>query len=325
MAMGVIVDPAFDYPLPLLGINHLDFEFLDHDTQLAMLFGGVLVLGNIQRPQLGSTPFDASVDIFAIAVPGNDRAFDAGGERRDERVRTLPFSTGLNLGYRFTDFQRLSLGYEFRYDAYLRDEAAAEDFLTPSSTATNGASLSYEYSRAGYTIGASVAAYRRATWAPWGRPRGEYDPAQATYRRYQVTASKDFALDAFQRVHVDGAWFGGRTLDRFSMYQFGLFDETRMHGVPSAGVRFPELAMLRASYSFNVFDQYRFDAFLDQAVGRDPRDRSRWLPVTGTGVAVNTRAPFHTILRLDVGKSFLPPAYTSAGSVVVQLQLLKPF
>ena len=324
MAMGVTIDPSFDYPLPIVGINHLDFEFLGGDTQLAMLFGGVLVLGNVQKPRLGSTPFDASIDLFAIAVPGNDQVFGAEAERRGERVRSIPFSTGVNLGYQATDFQRVMLGYEFRYDAYLRDEETAVDFVTPSSTVTNGATLAYEYSRGGYTVGASAGVYRRGSWAPWGPPSEPYDPDEATYRRYQVTASKDFHLDAFQRVHVDGAWFGGEDLDRFSSYQFGLFDKTRMHGVPSAGIRFPELAMVRASYSFNLFDQYRFDAFVDQAFGKDPRDRSHWLPVTGTGVAVHMRAPHHTILRLDVGKSFLPRAYTGAGSVVVQVQLLKP-
>ena len=324
MAMGVTIDPSFDYPLPIVGINHLDFEFLDGDTQLAMLFGGVLVLGNVQKPRLGSTPFDASVDLFAIAVPGNDQVFGADAERRDERVRSIPFSTGVNLGYQVTDFQRVMLGYEFRYDAYLRDEQTAADFVTPSSTATNGATLAYEYSRSGYTVGASAGVYRRGSWARWGRPGEPYDPDEATYRRYQVTVSKDFHLDAFQRVHVDGAWFGGEDLDRFSSYQFGLFDKTRMRGVPSGGIRFQELAMVRASYSFNVFDAYRFDAFVDQAFGRDPQDRSHWRPVTGTGVAVHMRAPRHTILRMEVGKSFLPRAYAGAGSVVVQVQLLKP-
>jgi len=324
LAMGVTIDPSFDYPLPIVGINHLDFEFLDQDTQLALLFGGILVLANVQRPTLGPTPFDASIDLFAIAVPTNDQVFDSTSERRDERVLAVPFSTGVNLGYQFTDFQRVTLGYQFQYDLYRRDEETADDFVIPSSTATNGTSLAYEYSRGGYVVGAAAAVFRRASWAPWGRGDSDYDPAHNTFLRYEITASKDLLFGPFQRVHVDGAWYGGRDLDRFSMYRFGLFDETRMHGVPAAGVRFPELAMFRASYSFNVLEQYRFDAFFDQAVGQDPSDRSRWLPVTGTGVAVSTRAPFQTILRFDVGKSFLPDAYAGAGSLVVELQILKP-
>jgi hypothetical protein len=102
-----------------------------------------------------------------------------------------------------------------------------------------------------------------------------------------------------------------------------LFDATRMHGVPSA-VRFGELAMLRGSYSFNLFDQYRFDLFLDHAIGRAADISNQWMNVTGVGLGLNLRAPRNTILRVDIGKGFLPDIYRGAGSTVVQILLLKP-
>jgi hypothetical protein len=109
------------------------------------------------------------------------------------------------------------------------------------------------------------------------------------------------------------------------MYQFGMFDATRMHGVPSA-VRFSELAMFRGSYSFNLFDQYRLDVFFDQAIGRAPRmdAEGRWRPVTGLGIGINLRAFKGTILRADLGRSVLPAFYRGAGSTVVQVLVLKP-
>ena len=72
------------------------------DSQLALLFGGVLVLGNIQRPKLIG-PIDGSVDFFAIAVPGSDRVYDAGGSREAERVLTWPLSAGGNLGWQYIE------------------------------------------------------------------------------------------------------------------------------------------------------------------------------------------------------------------------------
>jgi len=122
---------------------------------------------------------------------------------------------------------------------------------------------------------------------------------------------------------VNAAYFGGQRLDRFSMYQFGLFDPTRVRGVPSA-VRFSEIGMVRGSYSFNLFEQYRFDLFVDHATGRDPRLDTMWQQVTGTGIRLSLRAPRSTILQLDLGKSFLPDNYNGAGSTVVQILLLKP-
>ena len=136
--------------------------------------------------------------------------------------------------------------------------------------------------------------------------------------------SRDFVLGPFQKIHVDAAWFGGRDLDRLSRYQFGLFDATRIHGVPSSGLRFDDIVMARGGYSFNIFEQYRLDLFLDQAWGRDRTIGADRQAITGIGAAVNVRAPWQTILRADIGKAFLPDRYRGLGSTVVQVMLLKP-
>jgi hypothetical protein len=128
----------------------------------------------------------------------------------------------------------------------------------------------------------------------------------------------------FQKVHLNAAYFGGRRLDRFSRYQFGLFDDTRIHGVPASGIRFDRLGMVRGSYSFNLLDQYRFDVFLDQGWGRDDERGIAWRPLTGTGIALNVRAPWSTIFRADIGKSFLPSEYRGQGSLTAQIMVLKP-
>src|SRR5260370_39080902 len=45
LAVGVLVDPSFDFPLPILGFNYLNFQFLTKDTQVALLFGVILAVG----------------------------------------------------------------------------------------------------------------------------------------------------------------------------------------------------------------------------------------------------------------------------------------
>ena len=170
---------------------------------------------------------------------------------------------------------------------------------------------------------AHATAYWRTTWARWGPEGSSFNPAAKDYTHYDAGVAKDFIFSTFNTIHLNGAYFGGDRLDRVSMYQFGLFDATRMHGVPSA-VRFGELAMLRGSYSFNLFDQYRFDLFLDHAIGRAADISNQWMNVTGVGLGLNLRAPRNTILRVDIGKGFLPDIYRGAGSTVVQILLLKP-
>jgi hypothetical protein len=330
MAMGVTIDPSFAFPLPIFGINYLNFALGGRqDSQLAMLFAGVLAAVNVQRPKIGGTPFDASVDLFVIAVPSSDRVHDAQGEREGERVITWPETTGLNLGWQYTPFQKATFQYQFRFDGYHADTTTVDEFKVPSSIITNGFGGAYEYRRGGYSLVANGAWYERYGWEPWGLP----DPSapgtgletpQRTYVRYSASLSKDLYLGVFQKLHFNGAYFGGKNLDRFSRYQFGLFDDTRIHGVPASGLRFDELAMARGSYTFNIFEQYRIDLFLEQASGRDRTVGPEWQSLTGTGVALNVRAPFGTILRADIGHSFLPARYRGIGSTVVQIMFLKP-
>jgi hypothetical protein len=323
LAIGTTIDPAYAFPLPVVGLDYLNFDVKGTGMQMALLWGGVFVLGNLQVPKLGRTPFDASVDFYGIGVPGTDVRFDSQGERVGERVMTVPASTGLNLGYQMTPYQKLSASYSLRYDAYFHAPDTASDFVLPKSTTTNGIGAGYEYSRDGYQLSASAATFVRGRWAAWG-PAGDEAPSQRTYRRESVGVAKDLLFGPFQSAHVSAAWYGGARMDRFSMYQFGLFDELHMHGVPSAGIRFPELVLVRGAYSFNIFDLYRLDLFLDHAEGRDPNDARIWRPVTGTGVAVTLKTPHRTMLSIDVGKSFIPDLYRGTGSFVLQVMLLRP-
>lgn len=323
LAMGTLLDPSYAFPLPIFGINYLDFEFGSPDTQLALLFAGVLAAGNIQRAKLWRTPFDGSVDFFGIAAPSTDRVFESGKERDEERLLTWPLTVGGNLGWQYTPYQKATMQYQFRLDGFVRERTTAESFRLPSSTTTHGLGAAWELKRGGYSVQANSSWYRRSDWDVWGA-EGADQISNQTYVKYMASLSRDLYIGPFQKLHLNTAYFGGRRLDRFSRYQFGLFDDTRIHGVPASGIRFDDLRIGRAAYSFNLFDQYRFDLFLDQGWGRDRSRTTQWRPLTGLGIAFNVRAPWSTILRADVGKSFLPSEYRGQGSATAQIMLMKP-
>lgn len=323
MAIGTTIDPSFGFPLPILGINYLDFEFGSPDSQLALLFGGVLVLGNIQRPKLIG-PIDGSVDFFAIAAPGTDRVYDAGGPRDAERLLTWPLSGGGNLGWQYTSYQKVQANYQLQFNGFLKDRTTSEDYVVPRSTLTHGIGLGWEYRRSGYSFVTNGMWFGRKEWDAWG-PADALIRTPQTYTKYSASVAKEIYLSLLTKARVNAAYFGGRDLDRFSTYQFGLFDDTKIHGVPAAGVRYDELAMVRGSYSFNAFEQYRFDLFVDRGWGRlRGTGGADWEGLTGIGAAFNLRAPWSTILRAEVGKSFLAPRYRENGSVVAQILFLKP-
>jgi hypothetical protein len=323
LAVGVTIDPSYDYPLPLVGIDYVNFDFLNRGLQFAFLFSGVLGAGNLQKAKIGGTNFDVSVDFYGIAVKNNDQVYDELGERTDERLQSRPVSTGVNLGYQLTDFQKLTLSSHVQYDSFSAskgDTAAA--FVVPVSTATVNGGINYEYRRGGYSFVAGYAYHERGSWKQWGYGV-DFDPATRSYAKYNAGISKDFYFGTFNRIHLNAAYYGGDRLDRFSMYRFGLFDETRMRGIPTAGVRFAELWMARAQYSFNVFDLYRLALYVDHARGRTPSLRD-WQPTTGVGFEANFRGPRTTMLKLGVGKGFLPPLYRGSGSLVIEFMVFKP-
>ena len=187
-------------------------------------------------------------------------------------------STGVNVGWQFTAVPEASCSISSGSTCYVRDRTTSEDFTLPKSTITHGLGGAYEYRRGGY-CSSPTALVRRARLAPWG-PAVARRPAHL--REIQRELSRDWYFRLFHKIHLNGAYFGGRGSIGFRQYQFGMFDDTRIHGVPASGVRIPGAGMARGSYTFNLLDLYRLDVFLEQAWGRDRDRRTGWQPITGS-------------------------------------------
>jgi hypothetical protein len=232
-------------------------------------------------------------------------------------------STGVNLGCQATDYQKITLGSHAQYDHYSADsDHTSPDFVVPADTVTVNGGFNYEYRRGGYSLLGSWAYFWRGDWEPWGNV-DDFDPATRTYTKYDLGLSKDFHFRLIHTIRLNGNYYGGQRLDRFSMYKFGLFDPTRMRGIPAAGVRFSEVGMVRASYSFNLLNRYRLALYADHAWGRTPEERE-WVPTTGVGVEANFPGPKTTMMKVGVGKGFLPDLYKGSGSFVFEFMLFKP-
>jgi hypothetical protein len=323
LAAGVTFDPSYQYPVPLFGINYANFNFLDRGLQLSFMFAGVVDALNLQKPNIGGSRVDVSLDFLGVLVKSDDLVFDETGERVDERLQNRRVSTGVNLGYQATDFQKFTLSSHVQFDQYLAvPDKTSPEFVVPASGPTVEVAGNYEYRRGGYSLLCFYGSFSRATWTPWG-DTSSFDPATQRYTKYSASLSKEFYIGPFSKIRLNGAYYGGQREDRFSMYRFGLFDESRMRGIPTAGVRFSELGMVRASYSFNMFDLYRLALYVDHARGRTP-ENSTWAPTTGVGAEVNLRGPKTTMIKFGIGKGFLPQLYKGSGSLVVELMVFKP-
>jgi hypothetical protein len=93
---------------------------------------------------------------------------------------------------------------------------------------------------------------------------------------------------------------GGQDLDRFSRYSFGTFDN-RLHGYPSALIRYDRGALLRSAIGWSAARALRIDGFLDTAQVHDPGFGSRSRNYTGFGAALEAPAPFRMLAAIEWG------------------------
>ena len=101
-------------------------------------------------------------------------------------------------------------------------------------------------------------------------------------------------------TRIELAWMGGRDLDRFSRYSFGSFDN-RLHGYPSALIRYDRGAVLRTALAWSAAKAVRLDAFADTAQVHDPGFGNGYHNFTGIGAAIEAPAPFGTLLSAEWG------------------------
>jgi hypothetical protein len=101
-------------------------------------------------------------------------------------------------------------------------------------------------------------------------------------------------------TRIEGALMAGSDLDRFSRFAFGTFDN-RLRGYPSALVRYDRGAVLRTAVAWTVAKVLRLDGFADTAEVRDPGFGRGLRNYTGLGAALESPAPFGTLVAVEWG------------------------
>jgi hypothetical protein len=295
---GVLVDPNIDDPLPFAGLGYLDLDFLGTGSQLnAFAAGPFLQLAWSSRP-IGRTLLQ--VRGFASLVEYNDRAFRDGVERYDENVRQQPAVAAIEAIRPFGTGNRARVSYEIARPGLERGPDTGAAFRTPASPTVHSIRLGLDTEIARWTVSAWTSAARRDRWTDWGfegNPETA-DDARA-FERAGITAARSFVLKPRVTARVDLAAMAGRGLDRFSRFTFdGL--ENRLHGSPSATVRFDGGLVARTALSATATRAVRGDLFVDLAVVRDPtRPADRTFP--GLGAAAELRLPWSTLLTAEWG------------------------
>jgi hypothetical protein len=322
--LGAFYDDSLDYPLPLIGVQHFNFDLWGKGKQISVFFAGVLVTGNYTDPSLAGSRFDLGADLFAVAFASGDTSYRDGKEVTAEKLKHLPAIFQVNVGHPIGPYLKASLGLFTKWDNYQRDKDTGPTFVTPVDTFTDGADLKLVGNFSGFNAVANGSFYRRRRWEFWGDPAtSEYEAKQKEYWRYSLSVSKDRYFPGFRKLHLGLSYQGGSNLDRFSKYEFGTFSGNPVRGYKSGSLRTESAFVGNISYGLNIEDIIRFEAFYDQALLKDKRSGFNNTYFSGAGLLASLNGPWqNSLIRGEIGT---PVVSHGIHGIVVNVLLLKLF
>ncbi|MDH3522944.1 MAG: hypothetical protein OES32_05095 [Acidobacteriota bacterium] len=319
---GLLYDESLDYPLPLAGINYFSFDFRDTGAQVNLLFAGVLAIGNIADPELLGSRWDAGANLLGVAIPFTNSIYRDGEKAPAEDLDVQFARVGFSLGRPVGSFTKLGFDYELGLRNYSRATDTAEEFVLPEDQLIHSLGLNAAYSRRGYRLRLGARFSKRSDWKPWGLPGEPFDPKAEEFGRWSASLAKTLSLSGFKKVGLQVEYLDGANLDRFSKYEFGFFDDSRVHGYESGIVQAEKAYGLHGTYGFELGELFRLELIGDAIWATDEATALDRELLAGAGIAGTFIGPWQTIVNLDFG---VPVAGPDDDGFTLFLAFLKLF
>jgi hypothetical protein len=322
--IGGFYDSSFSYPIPILGIDYMNFNLGGKGRQLNVLFGGTMVTANYSDPSFLGIRMDLGANLVAVAFPFSNRVYRDGVELEPQRLKRWPLRFQINAGFPLGTYFKYSSFLFMEYHHFARAKTTGEDFVVPRSSLILGWRSRLTANYKGFRLALWGEIARRNRWSFWGEPGNtQFDPGQVSFQRWRVTLSKDFFFSAFRRLSTTAGYFDGLRLDRFSAYKFGFFNELNVHGFMSGAVQATRALAFNLSYGYSVGEVFRLEAFYDSiwVSNRFTGLNNRYF--SGTALAGTMNVPgLNAILRFEVG---MPVKGNGIKGFVLYFVLLKMF
>ena len=304
LALGALFDPNIDGALPFAGLSYVDFDVLGSGVQLSAFAAGAVVQLAWSTPAWGRGRWQIQGSAFASLVSYNDRVFRGGVEQYAENLRQRPLRASVALVRPLGARLRARASYELEHTALARSELTAPDFLEPLDHTAHGLRLALEVERGAWSGSVWGSVARRPSWRSWGFAGAPEDGARTRgYARFGASAGRTFLPAPSVVARVAAEVRGGGDLDRFSRFTFdGL--ETRLHGYPSAALRYDRGAVLRSSLTRSFRAGPRVSLFADGAAVRDPGFGRGLRPYAGAGLGLEAPLPARFLLTAEWGYGF---------------------
>ena len=299
---GVFYDDSFDYPIPLLGLYYLDLDVAKKRKQLQGFFGGPIVAGSYNDPNLFGTNLDLGVDAFANFVRGDDALWEDGEKVDATTVKDRAFAAQANVGYPLSRHLKLTATLGGTWRDYAGGDDADPAFAVPSDHFVTRLEGRIAWDLLGWSVVGKYSLNLRSKWEPWGyEGNAEWDEGKDRFQLLSASLAKTFELPKFQRVDTSFGYVKSFNADRFSKYQFGLFGGNSLRGFSSGSVRAEEAVTAKVAYGVVVGKLFRLQALYDHAVVKDEASGLDWANFGGAGLSGQFPGPWSTLVQLEVG------------------------
>jgi hypothetical protein len=312
---GIVSDPGLSYPVPFGGLQIQDFNFRGKNEQLRLLVAGVVNDGAWTRPY-GSV--ELSLRAFMQLLPFSSAVWVRGRELKGEELEVQRQSLGVGVAAS-VGFVRilLDLGVD-RWD-FGRTDNTASDFVVPEDTFEGVARLEGSATLGAATLVVTGEAGRRNNWHAWGR--GGSEVLRPSWQRGRAALVYEKTLFALAKLHLDGEYWTGRNLDRFSAPSPARFGNAHIAGIASNRVVADRLTVVRGSLALPLSPKVRGQAGIDLGWVRDRRSGYEARPLSGVWVGFTSPGPWGTLVQGNIG---FPLATPGPRAPALELFLLRP-
>lgn len=340
VAGGVFKDNSVDSVLPLAGVNYFNYDLWGKGLQTEVFFAGAFAFANITDPEILGGRMDAAFETTLSLFEGNDKVYLGDDEILVERLQTRDEDVSGRVGFPLGDFLKLNLIADLTFARYSEEkdgknarEALGLDYVLPPDPTVLTGTVQLTHDRKGYSTRAEASWSSRSEWHEWGLRdetsgqilNPDYDPSHNSFHRWQIGASKEWFLAKFQKVRGSASYLDGGDMDRFSRYQFSFFGGARLSGFAGSGLRFDSGAIVRAGYSFNVFDVIQLNATVERARVEEREAPAGAQSFTGLGVSGNLVGPWKTVIALSYGRALQADIADLEGQQEFLLTVFKLF
>lgn len=325
---GTFYDSSFAFPVPLAGINYLNFDIggKGKGRQTNILFGGAMLMANYTDPSLFRSGISFSANFSGIAFASRNKVFRNLVLCPDETIKEQILKSHISFGLSLTPNVKVSAYLSADFNFYSRHpEDTAESFVLPKDNITWGLKLKGEANFKGLGMAWWGEYGVRSDWDFWGlRDGDDFQGNQNTFFRWRFIMGQDFSMGLFRKLQTKLTFLSGHRLDRFSAYRFGFFSELRISGFSSGSIRANRALMLNLAYSYQLGQSFSLELKHDAIWVNNNQERFQGQYFSGIALAASTALPIWDgmLLKLEAG---LPVVSHGIRSFVLNLMLLKMF